>query len=116
MTGFPGALLLAAAVFHPHIPRTWEDASVLTLEVPLANPKFSPIHISEAEYYRLPERTIYRSYPLANEVTRPIGASWQAVSVTSNDRTVLRGWLFRPSVWNGRAAGFFMGGNGGARV
>ena len=40
---------------------------------------------------------------LANEVTRPIGASWQAVSVTSNDRTVLRGWLFRPSVWNGRA-------------
>ena len=24
---------------------------------------------------------------LANEVTRPIGASWQAVSVTSNDRT-----------------------------
>src|SRR5712691_5685975 len=40
---------------------------------------------------------------LANEVTRPIGASWQAVSVTSNDPTVLRGWLFRPSVWNGRA-------------
>ena len=73
MTGFPGALLLAAAVFHPNIPRTWEDASVLTLEVPLANPKFSPIHISEAEYYRLPERTIYRSYPVYHPDREPAG-------------------------------------------
>lgn len=81
MTGFPSALLLAAAVFHPHIPRTWEDASVATLEVPLANPKFSPIHISEAEYYRLPERTIYKSYPVYHP-----------------DRS-------RQAIWNGSKAG-----------
>jgi hypothetical protein len=73
MIGFPSALLLAAAVFHPNIPRTWEDASVATLEVPLANPKFSPIHISEAEYYRLPERTIYRSYPVYRPDREPAG-------------------------------------------
>jgi hypothetical protein len=73
LTGFPSALLLAAAVFHPNIPRTWEDAPVATLEVPLANPKFSPIHISEAEYYRLPERTIYRSYPVYHPDREPAG-------------------------------------------
>src|SRR6267154_4887293 len=73
MNGFPGALLLAAAAFHSNIPRTWEDASVATLEVPLANPKFSPIHISEAEYYRLPERTIYKSYPVYHPDREPAG-------------------------------------------
>src|SRR6266480_5558667 len=73
MNGFPSALLLAAAVFQPNIPRTWEDASVSTLEVPLANPKFSPIHISEAEYYRLPERTIYKSYPVYDPDREPAG-------------------------------------------
>src|SRR6266576_1651704 len=73
MTGFRSALLLAMAVFHPNIPRTWEDAAVATLEVPLANPKFSPSHISEAEYYQLPERTIYKSYPVYHPDSEPAG-------------------------------------------
>ena len=52
---------------------------------------------------------------LAEEVARPIGASWRAVSVTSADRTVLRGWLFRPASPNGRAV-LLMHETGGTRL
>ena len=31
--------------FHPVIPRTWDDAAMATLEVPLANPIGSPKHV-----------------------------------------------------------------------
>jgi hypothetical protein len=58
------ALLLAANVFHPDIPRTWKDAAVAVFEVPLAKPKYSPVHISEEQYYKIPARTIYRTYPV----------------------------------------------------
>ncbi len=51
---------------------------------------------------------------LANEVTRPIGASWRAVAVTSSD-TVLRGWLFRPVVSNGKSV-LLMHETGGTRL
>jgi hypothetical protein len=73
MTGIGGAFLLAAAVLQPDIPRTWEDAAVSALEVPLADSRFSPVHISEAEYYRLPERVIYRSYPVYHPDRQPAG-------------------------------------------
>ena len=43
------ALVLGAQSFRPAIPRTWDDAAVAALELPLANPKFSPQHVS-AEY------------------------------------------------------------------
>ena len=32
------SILLAAAALHPEIPRTWTDAAVADLEVPLARP------------------------------------------------------------------------------
>ncbi len=35
------------------IPRTWDTAAVSQLEVPLANPRYSPLHISEETYYRI---------------------------------------------------------------
>jgi mono/diheme cytochrome c family protein len=73
MPGIQGAVLLAAAMLQPNIPRTWEDAAVAELEVPLANPAFSPVHISEAEYYRLPERVIYKSYPVYHPDREPPG-------------------------------------------
>jgi hypothetical protein len=44
------AILLAAAVVQPQIPRTWSDGEVASLELPLANAKFSPRHISEKGY------------------------------------------------------------------
>jgi len=66
-------LLLAQAVFQPEIPRTWANEAVAVLEVPLANPRFSPVHIREAEYYQIPARTIYKSYPVYHPSREPAG-------------------------------------------
>ena len=66
-------LLLAAAAFQPQIPKTWSDAEVAALEVPLANPKYSPVHISEKAYYQIPARTIFRSYPVYHPEREPAG-------------------------------------------
>ncbi|MGH9718688.1 MAG: hypothetical protein ACRD8O_00615 [Bryobacteraceae bacterium] len=57
----------------PSIPRTWATADVASLEVPLANPKFSPVHISEETYYRIPARTIYKTYPIYHPSREPAG-------------------------------------------
>ena len=65
------AVLLAASAFQPEIPKTWTDAAVAALELPLANPKYSPVHISEQTYYRISERTIYKSYPVYHPSHEP---------------------------------------------
>lgn len=67
------ALFLAAAVGSPGIPRTWKQSDVTTLEVPFANPKYSPLHVSEEEYYRIPVRIIYKSYPVYRPDREPAG-------------------------------------------
>lgn len=67
------AFLLAASAFYPQIPKTWTDAAVAALELPLANPKYSPVHISEKTYYRIPERVIYKSYPVYHPSREPAG-------------------------------------------
>ena len=69
------AALLAAAgnAGSLRIPRTWESAAVASFETPLANPRYSPRHISEAEYYRLPTRVIYKSYPVYHPDHEPPG-------------------------------------------
>jgi hypothetical protein len=55
------------------IPRTWSQSEVDTLEIPLANPKYSPVHLREQAYYSIPERTIYRSYPVFQPGREPVG-------------------------------------------
>jgi hypothetical protein len=67
------ALLLAASPVQMEVPRTWTDAAVAALEVPLAKPSISPIHLSEKAYYGIPERTIYRSYPVYHPKLEPAG-------------------------------------------
>ena len=67
------AMLLAASFFTPDIPKTWTDAAVAALEVPLANPKYSAAHISEKAYYAMPVRTVYRSYPVYHPRHEPPG-------------------------------------------
>lgn len=69
----PFALLLAASVHAPSIPRAWKQSDVATLEVPLANPGFSPAHVSEQDYYRIPVRIIYKSYPVYPPDREPSG-------------------------------------------
>ncbi|MGH9664558.1 MAG: hypothetical protein ACRD9L_09065 [Bryobacteraceae bacterium] len=66
-------LLAAASVALPQVPRTWETSAVASLELPLANPKFSPLHISEADYYRIPARVIYKNYPVYAPGREPVG-------------------------------------------
>ncbi len=67
------AILLAASAFQPQIPKTWTEAAVAALELPLANPKYSPVHISEQTYYRISERVIYKSYPVYHPSREPAG-------------------------------------------
>jgi len=55
------------------IPRTWEKGAVDTLELPLADREFSPIHVDETAYYRIPERVIYESYPVYAPGFEPAG-------------------------------------------
>ena len=67
------AVLLAVSTFQPKIPKTWKTSDVEALEVPLANPKHSPIHISEVAYYRIPVRIIYKTYPVYHPSREPAG-------------------------------------------
>jgi mono/diheme cytochrome c family protein len=67
------ALGLAAQSPSPVIPRTWDDEAVATLEVPLANPEFSPKQVSADYYYRLRVRPIYKSYPVYAPDKEPPG-------------------------------------------
>ncbi len=46
------------------IPRTWDEAALRTVEVPLANPEYSPVHVPASFYYQIPERPIYKTYPV----------------------------------------------------
>jgi hypothetical protein len=52
------------AGFHPEIPKTWDDAAIPTLEIPLGNPTGSPKHVSSDYYYKIPVRPIYKTYPV----------------------------------------------------
>ena len=50
--------------FRPEIPKTWDDAAIAALELPLTNVAASPKHVSAEYYYRIPVRPIYKSYPI----------------------------------------------------
>ncbi len=44
-----------------------------SLEVPLANPRYSPVHISADAYYRIPPRVLYKTYPVYAPGREPAG-------------------------------------------
>ncbi len=67
------AVMFAVTAPPPNIPRTWRQSDVDRLEVPLANARYSPVHISEEDYYRIPVRLIYRSYPVYRPGREPAG-------------------------------------------
>lgn len=68
-----GALTAAAQLFSPQIPKFWDDHEVEKFELPLANPKYSPRHMSAAEYYALKVRPIYKTYPVYAPGREPAG-------------------------------------------
>ena len=59
--------------WQPDIPRTWTDDAVAAFELPLASPAHSPQHVSEQYYYALPERVIWKSYPIYPPEHEPPG-------------------------------------------
>src|SRR5438445_13047763 len=48
----------------PEIPKNWDDKAVAELEVTLADPRYSPEHVSSDDCYRMPARQHYKSYPI----------------------------------------------------
>ena len=64
---------LLAAQSTETIPRVWTTAEVAALELPLANAAASPVHISEEAYYRIPERILYKTYPVYHPSREPAG-------------------------------------------
>src|SRR5438552_5500804 len=56
-----------------HIPKTWDDEAVASLEMPLADHRYSPVHVSSDYYYRMPVRPIYKSYPIYPPGKEPPG-------------------------------------------
>jgi Di-haem oxidoreductase, putative peroxidase len=57
----------------PVIPRTWDDAVMPTLEVPLSHPVGSPKPVSADYYYKIPVRPIYKQYPVYAPAREPEG-------------------------------------------
>ena len=55
------------------IPRTWAAAEVAGFEFPLAVPAYTPQHVPEEYYYRLPVRPVYKSYPIYHPDREPSG-------------------------------------------
>jgi hypothetical protein len=69
----PVAVFAQRALSAPAIPRTWEDVAVSTMEIPLAQPERSAVHVTSEYYYRIPERIIYKSYPVYAPSRQPSG-------------------------------------------
>ncbi|MEZ5400093.1 MAG: c-type cytochrome [Bryobacteraceae bacterium] len=67
------AALAASLAWSADVPKTWDPKAVAELEVPLADPRYSPVHISEQLYYSMPERVIYKSYPVYHPDREPTG-------------------------------------------
>jgi hypothetical protein len=63
----------APAVFNPAVPKTWDDAAIAALEIPLANPIGSPKHVLSSYYYKIPVRQIYKQYPVYAPGREPAG-------------------------------------------
>jgi len=65
--------------FTPSIPRAWTDTAERdSFELPLVRPEFSPRYLSEKEYYALPVRPVYRTYPVYAPDKEPPGY-WESL-------------------------------------
>jgi hypothetical protein len=59
--------------FVPVIPRVWDDDEMASLHVPLADQTTVPKQVSADYYYNIPERPIYKSYPVYSLDQEPAG-------------------------------------------
>jgi hypothetical protein len=58
----------------PQVPKTWDDAEMRKLELPLADPAVSREHAPADYYYRIPVRAIFKSYPVYHPDKEPPGS------------------------------------------
>jgi hypothetical protein len=59
--------------FRPDIPKVWDVAALKDQEIPVVVPKYSPKPFSADYYYKIPVRTIYKSYPIYAPGRAPAG-------------------------------------------
>lgn len=58
---------------HPAIPATWDEEALRSLQLPLADARVVVANMSAQDYYRLPVRAIYKSYPIYHPDREPKG-------------------------------------------
>lgn len=63
----------AAGNHAPDIPKTFDDEALATMDVPLANAAFSPVHGAAELYYRLRVRPLYKTYTVYAPGKEPPG-------------------------------------------
>ena len=56
--------MLAQQQYRPEIPKTWDASALAALEVPLPDPRYSPVAVPVEYYYRVPVRPVYKTYPV----------------------------------------------------
>src|SRR5215469_689597 len=59
--------------FHPSIPQAWDEGTIANLQLPLADPRRSPVEVPWEYYYRIPRRLIYKSYAIYAPGREPAG-------------------------------------------
>ena len=70
--------LALAQPFHPSIPKAWDDGETTSFELPLAQADRSPRYPSAKEYYNMPVRPVYRTYPFYDPDKEPVGY-WESL-------------------------------------
>jgi hypothetical protein len=55
------------------IPRTWDDAEIARIQIPLADAAASPKQVTADYYYQIPVRPIYKGYPVYAPGHEPAG-------------------------------------------
>lgn len=59
--------------FRPEVPKTWDDDALAAAQMPLAQARYSPKAVPSDWYYRVPARTIYKTYPIYHPDHEPAG-------------------------------------------
>jgi hypothetical protein len=67
------AVSLRASQLAVSIPEFWSEELLHDYELPLATPAMTPKHVSRDYYYALPERVLYKSYPIYHPSREPAG-------------------------------------------
>jgi len=76
MTAGPSMELRAgqsAPPFNPVVPKVWDERALADLQIPLVEASRSPRDISADDYYRIPVRPIYKTYPKYQPDREPRG-------------------------------------------